>query len=117
VIRAQDVRAGTVDAVAKALVGEGLVGVIAPDPLVDDLRSALPTSDRAELVAASAAKGLEFDHVVVVEPAAFASVGSSGVDDGRWLRHLYIALTRAVSALTVVTTMPLPDEMTAAEAG
>lgn len=57
VTRARDIRAGTADAVEKALVGEGLVGVIAPDPLVDDLRSALPMSERVELVAASVAKG------------------------------------------------------------
>lgn len=48
------------------------------------------------LVAATEAKGLEFDAVVVVEPDAIA-----GIDD-RGLRLLYIALTRATKYLTVV---------------
>jgi DNA helicase IV len=73
----------------------------------------LPVSSRLELVAATLAKGLEFDHVVVVEPARFASVPAPGADtaDRTWLRHLYIALTRAVSALTIVTTQPLPPQL------
>jgi superfamily I DNA/RNA helicase len=113
VVTVDDGVAGTADAVEKALVGEGMVGVIAPDRLIDDLRSALPVSDRVALVAASLAKGLEFDHVVVVEPAEFASVTSPWVDpdDRTWLRYLYVALTRAVSALTIVTTQPLPREL------
>lgn len=113
VIAADDVVTATADAVEKALVGEGMVGVIAPDGLIDDLHSALPVSDRVELVAAKLAKGLEFDHVVVVEPASFASVPPPGADpSGRtWLRHLYVALTRAVSALTIVTSQPLPPEL------
>ncbi|MEX2291554.1 MAG: 3'-5' exonuclease [Mycobacteriales bacterium] len=113
VITVDDLAAGTADAVEKALVSDGMVGVIAPDRLVEALRPALPVSDRVELVAATAAKGLEFDHVLVVEPAEFASVPSSAADtsDRRWLRHLYVAITRAVSALTIVTTQPLPPEL------
>jgi DNA helicase IV len=118
VISVDDVVAGAADAVDKALVGEGMIGVIAPDQLVDDLRPALPDSDRVELVAASTAKGLEFDHVLVVEPTSFTELSSSasGTADRSWLRHLYIALTRAVSALTIVTTGPLPPELTEADA-
>ncbi|MBZ5733483.1 AAA family ATPase [Nocardioides sp. TRM66260-LWL] len=48
------------------------------------------------LLSATEAKGLEFDSVIVVEPAAIANVGSRG------LRLLYIALTRATKYLTVV---------------
>jgi DNA helicase IV len=49
-----------------------------------------------------AAKGLEFDAVVVVEPAAFLADGEVGG------RLLYIALTRAVQELTIVHAEPLP---------
>jgi DNA helicase IV len=42
------------------------------------------------------AKGLEYDHVVVVEPAAIAAA------EARGLHRLYVALTRAVSRLDVV---------------
>ena len=48
------------------------------------------------LVSAAEAKGLEFDAVVVVEPAAIAEIDDSG------LRLLYIGLTRATKYLTVV---------------
>jgi DNA helicase IV len=48
------------------------------------------------------AKGLEFDAVVVVEPAAIAAGTARG------LRLLYVALTRAVQELVVVHHLPLP---------
>jgi DNA helicase IV len=113
ILPVDEIVAGTADAAQKALVTEGLVGVIAPDGLLEDLRRALPVSHRLELVAASTAKGLEFDHVLVVEPAAFGSVPSPRADTPArsGLRLLYIALTRAVSALTIVTTQLLPPEL------
>jgi DNA helicase IV len=46
-------------------------------------------------------KGLEFDAVIVVEPAVI-------MEDDRGARLLYIVLTRAVQALTVVHTRALP---------
>ena len=53
---------------------------------------------------ASAVKGLEFDQVVLVEPAEIAdpALGPAG------LRRLYTALTRAVLGLTIVHARPLP---------
>ena len=51
------------------------------------------------------AKGLEYDHVVVVEPAAIVD-GEPSAFQG--LRRLYVVLTRAVSGLTVVHARPLP---------
>ena len=48
------------------------------------------------------AKGLEYDHVIVVEPARIASA------EARGLQRLYVALTRAVSQLTVLYSEPLP---------
>jgi DNA helicase IV len=48
------------------------------------------------------AKGLEFDGVVVVEPAAILAESPRGGND------LYVALTRATQRLGVVHTGPLP---------
>jgi hypothetical protein len=66
--------------------------------------------ERVTLVPASLAKGLEFDHVVVVEPAAIVD-GEPSPFQG--LRRLYVVLTRAVSGLSVVHARPLPDELAA----
>ena len=57
------------------------------------------------LVPVTLAKGLEFDHVIVVEPAAIAGA------EARGLQRLYVALTRAVSRLTVLHAKPLPDAL------
>jgi DNA helicase IV len=54
------------------------------------------------IVPAPAAKGLEFDAVVVVEPAAIAG------DDRRGLRLLYVAMTRPIQHLSMVHAQPLP---------
>jgi len=94
----------------------GSVGVIAPAPLVgglgDSLRQAgvaYGTGSRdglggVTLLEPPEAKGLEFDAVVVVEPAAV-------FDDERGGRLLYIALTRAVQELAIVHAAPLPPLM------
>jgi DNA helicase IV len=50
-------------------------------------------------VPATLAKGLEFDAVVVVEPAEVAAAAGGGA---RGARLLYVALTRAVQELVVV---------------
>jgi superfamily I DNA/RNA helicase len=55
------------------------------------------------VVPVSLAKGLEFDHVIVIEPASIASA------EARGLQRLYVALTRAVSKLTILHTRPMPD--------
>ncbi|MGX1314958.1 DNA helicase IV [Streptomyces calvus] len=57
---------------------------------------------------ASQAKGMEFDHVLVVEPSAVAGPEPVG------LRLLYIALTRSTQSLTVVHCAPLPPALTGA---
>ena len=57
------------------------------------------------LVPVTLCKGLEFDHVVVVEPSKIA-------DLPRGLNWLYVALTRAVSTLTVVHSAALPPALT-----
>ncbi len=57
---------------------------------------------RLAIVPVTLAKGLEFDQVIVVEPARISDTGPSG------LRRLYVALTRAVSRLCVLHAEPLP---------
>jgi DNA helicase IV len=57
------------------------------------------------IVPVTLAKGLEFDQVIVVEPARIAAAESRG------LHRLYVALTRAVSRLTVLHAEPLPEPL------
>jgi len=60
------------------------------------------------ILPAALTKGLEFDHVIVLEPASIAEQGPTG------LHQLYVALTRCTQTLTVVHTKPLPPELTPA---
>ena len=104
-------------ACGEALTRPGSVAVIAADPQVRSLAGALrragleygePGSDaRLTLVPVTLAKGLEFDHVIVVEPARIARA------EVRGLQRLYVALTRAVSRLTVLHAEPLPEPLPA----
>ncbi len=61
--------------------------------------------ERVTLVPATLAKGLEFDSVVVVDPARI--VATEG-EERIGLRRLYVVLTRAVSSLTVLHDDDLP---------
>jgi superfamily I DNA/RNA helicase len=63
---------------------------------------------RVTVVPATAAKGLEYDSVVLVEPAEIVAAEPSRIGG---LRRLYVAWTRAVSRLAVVHTSPLPAEL------
>ncbi|WP_059007723.1 HelD family protein [Streptomyces specialis] len=118
--------AGLDDAVVaacrEALEHEGSTGLIAADARIEALADALAAAGlshlapgeetsreaRLTLVPASLAKGLEYDYVVLDEPAAIVA----GEPDGRTgLRRLYVALTRAVSGLTIVHAAPLPREL------
>jgi hypothetical protein len=109
------VDADTVAEVRSALKHEGSVAVIAADAAVARLRAALATSGietatpddvdsaaRVTVVPATLVKGLEYDHVVVVEPARIVAA------EPRGLNRLYVVLTRAVSRLSVVHAEPLP---------
>jgi superfamily I DNA/RNA helicase len=98
---------------------EGKVGVIAPAALVDALAAVLPAEARGPdvldapvaLLAMPQAKGLEFDSVVVVEPAGIVSEGADGRDRRVGLRALYMALTRTTRRLHVVHAERLPPEL------
>jgi DNA helicase IV len=94
---------------AAAFAGEeGLIAVIAPAALRTG--GATPTSlfddSRIPLLTPREAKGLEFDHVVVVEPAQIVEEGRE-----RGLRELYVALTRPTKTLLVVHSRPLPESL------
>jgi DNA helicase IV len=97
-----------VGAVVAAVAGEyASVAVVVPPglrPEVDAVLADLPEADRARVTTLDPpdAKGLEFDAVVVVEPAEIAAGTPRG------LRLLYVALTRAVQELVVVHRLPLP---------
>jgi DNA helicase IV len=108
------------DTVRQRLAHEGSIGVIASAADLAAVARALKAAgiesgrvedgidSRVELVPVRLCKGLEFDHVVIVEPAAVVR------SEDRGLHWLYVALTRAVSSLTVVYAEPLPSELAAA---
>jgi DNA helicase IV len=77
--------------------------VMAPDRAAVGLLDRDGIARPITLVTAQGAKGLEFDAVVVVEPAAIAG------DDRRGLRRLYVAMTRPIRHLSIVHSEPLPE--------
>jgi len=107
-----DLPAAAVAEVRAALAFEGSIAVIAADAAVDGLVRALREHDiavaeqdedgRVTVLPATLAKGLEYDHVIVVEPAAIVAA------EPRGLNRLYVVLTRAVSRLAVLHQDPLP---------
>ena len=98
-------------------IGAGTVAVIAAAPLHAAIRSALasdertrgqgsdPLDDPVALLVPERAKGLEFDAVVVVEPADIAGGDAAG------LLSLYVVLTRATHSMTIVHADPLPEPL------
>ena len=95
--------------------GEGVVAVITPDSLADEMLTTLAAfgieagqasrhglEQPVTVVPVGLVKGLELDGVVVVEPAQIVAEMAQG------LRALYVALTRATRELAVVHTRPLP---------
>ncbi|GGP35825.1 HelD family protein [Streptomyces melanogenes] len=117
-----DLDADVIAACRESLEHEGSIGLIAADARIPALAEALTAADlaflapgeettaesRLTLVPASLAKGLEYDYVVLDEPAA---VVDGEPDERTGLRRLYVALTRAVSGLTVVHAAGLPEQL------
>jgi DNA helicase IV len=100
---------------ARAAVGDGTLAVLVAPPSYQAVLEALRSRFGAEVRTGAAgldakvavlgigeAKGLEFDAVIVVEPAQWL------VAPERGLRDLYVALSRATQRLDVVHTGPLP---------
>ncbi|HEX6311026.1 MAG TPA: ATP-binding domain-containing protein, partial [Acidimicrobiia bacterium] len=106
-------------AAARRAHGEGgTVVVIAPPDLhaalVHDLADLDAVADSADALDAPVAvltpleaKGLEFDHVVLVEPARLVTPDPAG------LRLLYVTLSRATRTLSIVHAAPLPEALQA----
>ena len=91
--------------------------VLGEDPEIFDASGDLPASDpevaprlQPILVPAALAKGLEFDHVVLLEPA---DIVAGEPDQVTGLRRLYVCLTRAVTSLIVVYAAELPAALAA----
>ena len=115
-----DLTGSWLGALQEALAEEGSVGLICADGAVGAVRAELEArrveyrpverfelAARLALVPAGAVKGLEFDQVVLLEPAEIAGAGPRG------LHQLYTALTRAVLRLMIVHAKPLPAALTA----
>ncbi|MDT4995975.1 MAG: hypothetical protein QOD45_43, partial [Pseudonocardiales bacterium] len=122
---AEDLRFGSgsqlVDGVRRCLAAEGSVGVIVADQRGAEVRGVLAAHGisahgaddedddiRVSVVPASTAKGLEFDSVVLLEPAQIVAAEPTRPVG---LRRLYVVLTRAVSRLVVLHDEPLPAEL------
>jgi DNA helicase IV len=80
---------------AAASAPDGLPAVIVPENLAADV----PSGELVPVLTPRDAKGLEFDHVVVVEPAMIPS------------RELYVALTRPTKTLVVLHARDLPRSL------
>jgi DNA helicase IV len=105
--------------VAALLDEPGSIAMVVPDLLVpaadrtleraaivhSHIGAADDIETRVDIVPATLAKGLEFDHVVVVEPA---DIVAAEADEGTGLRRLYVCLTRAVTSLHVVHSRGVP---------
>jgi hypothetical protein len=104
----------------------GTIAIIAPPGLLNALREELQDRDlefgdgaRGELAASieliepAMAKGLEFDHVYLVEPSMIVREGH----EDRRFQELYVALTRATRTLSCVFSEPLRWPLTLAAGG
>ena len=113
----EDVKATALEAARKISLEGFSVGIVGPRGRVAELEHETRTDERVgrlerdgltrpvTLLGADGAKGLEFDAVVVLEPAEIAG------GERRGLRLLYVALTRAVQRLVIVHSAPLPAEL------
>jgi len=132
VARVPDVSAAAVAAARVEAEKVGSVGVIVPDRFVSAVTSALSAqgvdfavlgeetdpegaqvggseySAKLDVVPVSLSKGLEFDHVLLLEPAAIVA---GEADHLTGLRRLYVCLTRAVTSLVVLHASDLPPEL------
>jgi DNA helicase IV len=86
---------------------DGLLAVIAPASLRGEGDAALFDETRIAVLTPREAKGMEFDNVIVVEPAQIVDEAA----EGQGLRELYVALTRPTRRLILVHSRPLPPEL------
>lgn len=101
-----------------AAVGEGRLAVLTPAAALDELRAIVGSLEQSApgaedldapvtVLSVTQAKGLEFDAVVLVDPAAIMAESPRGLND------LYVALTRTTYRLCVVHPGSLPPVLAA----
>ena len=109
------------DVVGELAADPGSIGVVCADDVVGEVvalfaAAGIPAAAlvddgeapaRVAVVPATLAKGLEFDAVVVADPAAIVAA------EPRGLHRLYVVLTRAVSTLVVLHRDDLPAQLAA----
>ena len=127
VARVDDLVAATVEAARLEAGKIGSVGLILPDVHVPSVSDALTKAGigftalgeepgnvdsefdiALDVVPASLSKGLEFDHVLLLEPSGIVAGEANHVVG---LRRLYVCLTRAVTSLVVLHSDDLPEEL------
>jgi len=107
VVQVDDPLAAAYDEASTLAADEGLLALIAPASLRGDDVVALFDETQVAVLTPREAKGMEFDHVVIVEPALIVEEAV----EGQGLRELYVALTRPTRTLVVVHSRPLPKEL------
>jgi hypothetical protein len=108
-VRDEDPLRAAYEEAARLAGDEGLLAVIAPASLrgQDGSSGSLFDDTRIAVLTPREAKGMEFDHVIVVEPAQIVEEAAGG----QGLRELYVALTRPTTTLVLVHSRPLPKEL------
>ena len=108
VVYADDPLAAAFEEAARLAGGDGLLAVIAPASLRGgEAAASVFDETRIPVLTPRESKGLEFDHVVVVEPARIVDEAVTG----QGLRELYVALTRPTRTLVVTHSEPLPPPL------
>jgi superfamily I DNA/RNA helicase len=107
VVQVDDPLAAAYDEASTLAADEGLLALIAPASLRGDDVVALFDETQVAVLTPREAKGMEFDHVVIVEPALIVEEAI----EGQGLRELYVALTRPTRTLVIVHSRPLPKEL------
>jgi DNA helicase IV len=104
-------------AAERAIIGAGRLLVVCPREIADEIKGQFADDQTAAtkaydaldrpvaVLTAGEIHGLEFDAVVVVEPALLAG------DAARGMRALYVALTRTTRRLAIVHSAPLPPAL------
>src|SRR6266568_4090903 len=98
-------RPGSIAVITADADAPGVAAALAAATLPHEILDGEHEGGQLVILPVSLAKGLEFDHVIVVEPARIAAA------EARGLHRLYVALTRAVSRLTVLHSAPLPPAL------
>jgi DNA helicase IV len=107
IVEAQEPLSTAYEEAARLADEEGLLAVIAPASLRGDGAASLFDDSHVAVLTPREAKGMEFDHVIVVEPAQIVEEAV----EGQGLRELYVALTRPTTTLVLVHDRPLPQEL------